>query len=264
MSKYEKGSLGWLKEKAKEHGFGDNIRKYIRVNNQKRKEEKNAIKFYKELEKKYGKEFVEFAQQNRGKIPDKYLKAGCKNWEEYFDKNAKNMGYNNSKERAREYKREWLYETGKCLPKEINENCSLWFGEFISQNYVMETFENPIKMHNGNPGFDWICKKGEKIDHKGACLTYIIDANWSGWVFGIEYNNIADWFILSAWDSRDSLVPLHVWIFHKNDIIRERKFWRRDSFSITDTPKKLKELEKWEVTNRLEKLKELCDKSKEE
>lgn len=30
MTKYEKGTFGWLKEKAKEHGFGDNIKDYIR------------------------------------------------------------------------------------------------------------------------------------------------------------------------------------------------------------------------------------------
>lgn len=69
--------------------------------------------------------------------------------------------------------------------------------------------------------------------------------------------NIADWFTLSAWDNRDSLNPLHVMVFHRNDIIRGRKFWRREVFSITNIPKGLKEFEKYEVTNRLNKLKEL-------
>ncbi len=127
----------------------------------------------------------------------------------------------------------------------------------------METFEDPIKMPNGNQGFDWICKKGEKMDHKGSCLTYFEDVT-PIWVYGIGYNNIADWFILSAWDNRESLNPLHIWIFHKNDIVRGRKFWRRDSFSITNTPEKLKEFEKYEVTDRLDKLKELCNESKDQ
>ena len=68
---------------------------------------------------------------------------------------------------------------------------------------------------------------------------------------------------MSAWDNRDSLKPLYVWAFHKDDIVRGRKFWRRDTFSITNTPEKLKELEKWEVTDRLDKLKELCNRDKD-
>ena len=80
----------------------------------------------------------------------------------------------------------------------------------------------------------------------------------------IRYNTIADWFILSAWDDRDSLNPLYVWIFHKNDIVREKKFWKRNNLWITNTPKKLKEFKKYEVANRLYKLKELCDIHKKE
>ena len=34
-----------------------------------------------------------------------------------------------------------------------------------------------------------------------------------------RYLHLADWFILSAWDNRDSLTPLHVWAFHKDDIV---------------------------------------------
>lgn len=85
--------------------------------------------------------------------------------------------------------------------------------------------------------------------------------------FHIEYNNIADWFILSAWDDIDSLVPIHVWLFHKNDMVLQGrgscaskvKFWKRKSITIINTPKGIKRFEEWEVTNRLDKLKELCN-----
>lgn len=108
-------------------------------------------------------------------------------------------------------------------------------------------------------GFDWICKKGEKIDHKGSCLRYSEDRP-SRWCFDVDHNNIAEYFILSAWDNRDSLTPLHVWIFHKNDMVRGRKFYEFIHFCIVNAPEKLKELESWEVTNRLDKLKKLCNK----
>lgn len=68
---------------------------------------------------------------------------------------------------------------------------------------------------------------------------------------------------MSAWDNRDSLTPLHIWMFHKNDMVRHAKFWRREGFIITNTPKKLKELEKYEVTDKLDKLKELCNRSRD-
>ncbi len=184
--------------------------------------------------------------------------AGCKTDKEYRDKRVQRAGFKDNAERYRDRHREYLHETGRCLPKEDNPDCPLWFGEFIAQDYVMKTFEDPIKMPPSNPGFDWICKKGEKIDHKGSCLQY---AKYKSphWHFYIGYNNIADYFILSAWDNRDSLTPLHIWIFHKNDMVRHAKFWRREGFIITNTPKKLKELKKYEVTDRLDKLKELCN-----
>lgn len=40
---------------------------------------------------------------------------------------------------------------------------------------MIQTFEGTIKMPYGNPGFDWKCKRGDKIDNKGVCLLYIRD-----------------------------------------------------------------------------------------
>ena len=80
---------------------------------------------------------------------------------------------------------------------------------------MIQTFENATRMPYGNPRFDWTCQKGDKIENKCRCLYYSIQNDWLGWTFGIRYNRIADWFILSALDDRDSLRPLHVWAFHK-------------------------------------------------
>lgn len=128
------------------------------------------------------------------------------------------------------------------------------------------TFENARRMPYGNPGFDWACKKGYKIENKSRCLYYNVESDWPGWTFSIRFNKIADWFILSAWDDRDSLNPLHVWSFHKDDMVIYRigghyilkKFCDRYSLSISNTPKGLKKFEKYEITNRLDKLKEFC------
>lgn len=246
--KYDIGTLGWLRKHAKKDGF-DNVRNWqIWKRNQK---------WLKELENKYGKEFVEWAIQNKDKIPKYWLSAGCKTSTEYLDKCSKNAGFKDYAERTKE----WTHRTGRNLPKEFNEDCSSHFGEF-TENLMIQTFEDPIRMPYGNPGFDWKCKNGEKIDNKGACLIYTKGRS-PRWILPIEHNNIADWFILSMWDNRDSLNPLHVLAFHKNDIVRGRKFCEFENFSITNTLEKLKELEKHEVTDRLDKLKELCNRERE-
>jgi hypothetical protein len=36
----------------------------------------------------------------------------------------------------------------------------------------MRTFEEPEEMPTNNPGFDWRCKRGDKIEHKGSCLLH--------------------------------------------------------------------------------------------
>jgi hypothetical protein len=79
---------------------------------------------------------------------------------------------------------------------------------------MIQTFVDPIRMPYGNPGFDWRCKNGDKIDNKGVCLQHI-EGKSTKWEYQIRWNNIADYFILSAWDDRKSKKPLHAWAFYK-------------------------------------------------
>lgn len=241
--------------------------------------------FFIDLELKYGKEFSDWAKHNGRKLEMKILKAGCKSEYEYREKLAIKKGFNdlkeheriraaiwrqNNKEHWNEYIKNWKklnrqhinesnnerrYNSGKSLPMELNEECSSYFGIWIAENYIIKTFDNPIRMPYGNPGYDWICNKGFKIQCKAACLDW-----YDRWIFPIRWNNIADIFLLSAWDNRDSLIPLYIWIFHKHDIVRGKKFNDRGSFSIFDTPGSLEQLRRHEVTNKLEKLRQMVMK----
>ena len=271
MPKYEKGSIGYFLELAKKDGF-DNIKdwnEWKKAKNKKNIKDKYnpCSKEFQEEAKRLGLTGNQYIQKliNEGKLPnptdiehmrfEKFIKdSGCKDIKEYLDKLAQDAGFENSAER----KRNKRYDKGECLPKEFNEDCSSHFGYF-TEDLMIKTFDGAIKMPLNNPGFDWSCKRGDKIDNKSRCLTYRKESNWCGWIFSIEYNNIADWFILSGWDNRDSLNPLHVWIFHKNDILAGGEFWKRNALCITNTSKGLKKFEKWEVANKLDKLKELCD-----
>ena len=59
------------------------------------------------LEKKYGKEFADWARQNKGKVPDKWIDVGCRTDKEYKDELARRSGYRDNAEKIRE----WRYET---------------------------------------------------------------------------------------------------------------------------------------------------------
>lgn len=169
----------------------------------------------------------------------------------YLDNWAKEKGYKN----IVDYTKERYYNRGIHVPIEEIDEGPFYFGICIAEKYIIKTFDSPKHMPPNNPGFDWICKNGCKIDSKASCLC--IDNELS---FNIRWNNIADYFILSAWDSIESLNPLYVWIFHKDDIVRGEKFWKRNSISIKITEEGLKEFENNEVTDKLEKLKKICER----
>jgi hypothetical protein len=180
-----------------------------------------------------------------------YKKSGCNNHSEYRNVCAQILGFRNDAERQRERD----HYNGKQLPMEFNEDCSSYFGVYIAENYIMKTFEDPIKMPYGNPGYDWLCKTGKKIESKARCMSD--HSGCIGFGFDIYYNNIADYFILSAWNNRDSLEPLHIWVFHRNDIVRNAPFWNRNGFWITNRHEYLAIFDAYEVKNRLDKLKEV-------
>ena len=66
---------------------------------------------------------------------------------------------------------------------------------------------------------------GKKIDSKSGC----IQKNGNGWMFRINYNTTADYFLCVAYDNREDLNPLHIWM------LPGEKFNHRSSASIRPT-----------------------------
>lgn len=168
---------------------------------------REKLEYQEKLKFKSGYEFICWMQQNgilknstdvsREVSKISMINAGYNSSKAYKDKCAQKKGYDN----FNDYRREFLHETGRNLPKEFDEDCSRYFGEFIAENYIIKTFENPVRMPPNNPGFDWLCKKGEKIQCKARCLKYE-SGHSPRWSYRLadnrgNFNETADWFILS-------------------------------------------------------------------
>jgi hypothetical protein len=111
-----------------------------------------------------------------------------------------------------------------------------------------------------NPGYDFICGKGFKIDVKSACTQTKIYSQLRGkyydtqiWSFGIKRNKTADYFLCLAFDDRTNLTPLHIWL------LPGEKFNHLRSVAIREST-----LGKWaEFEQPLEKVLLCCSKMKQ-
>ena len=90
-----------------------------------------------------------------------------------------------------------------------NKECSLYLGCTVAEEVLSHIFENVQRMPNGNPGYDFICGKGYKIDAKSSCSQ---KGKYNPWKFSIDRNTIADYFLCLAFDNREDLNPVHIWM----------------------------------------------------
>lgn len=93
------------------------------------------------------------------------------------------------------------------LPMSENKKCSSYLGVYVNERLLKHYFDDVEVMPYGNPGYDFVCNKGYKVDAKSSCMR-----KNGGWVFIINHNTTADYFMLVAYDNRDDLNPIHVWL----------------------------------------------------
>jgi len=101
------------------------------------------------------------------------------------------------------------------LPMSENKECTAYLGVHVAEGLIRHLFKDVVRMPNGNPGYDFICAKDKKIDVKSACVTMSHKKN-PRWHFHIRKNKIADYFLFIAFDTRESLDPLHQWLIPGN------------------------------------------------
>ena len=118
---------------------------------------------------------------------------------------------------TREYQQEHYHRIGRCQPMSENRDCSSFLGVHVAERVLSHVFKHVKKMPYGNPGYDFICGGGYKIDVKSSCRH--VRKNWADqWGFHIDKNTIADYFLLLAFDNRENLNPEHIWLISGCDI----------------------------------------------
>lgn len=124
-------------------------------------------------------------------------------------------------------------------PMSENKECSLYFGVCVAERVLSHVFNDIEQMPNCNPGFDFICNRGKKIDVKSSCTRYAPDRA-PYWQFHINRNVIADYFLCLAFDNRNDLNPIYVWLVPGSTInhliikaISESTIWGWDEYVIS-------------------------------
>ena len=178
---------------------------------------------------------------------------------------------NNRKEAKKYFKRKWCnIRTKASLLKitqkmmKINRKCSMFLGCHVAERVLSHVFKDVQKMSFNNKGFDFICNKGMKIDVKSSCLH-----KNNSYVFTINHNKIADYFLCIGFDNRDNLNPQHIWLIKSDDISNngyKSKRMNKDTstINIKSDSDSIEKFSKYELTDKLKETIECCNTLKEE
>lgn len=160
----------------------------------------------------------------------------------------------------------------------FNENryCSLYLGEYIERyiiNYLggeivpIET-EYKVRGRIRRPADFILDYHGTKIKvkHVAGCLIYGQYGNGLAfyWDFSIDFNYDTDAFLLSAWDTRKSLILQHMWLIMRDEKFGNLPFWRRKNVIIRDIKDRISQMEKYEMKVDLGKLQNMLAHVKKE
>ena len=144
------------------------------------------------------------------KVYAKGLCQKCYNKQRYINNIEK------CREKAKKYAKQNRINNGG-QPMSENKECSLYLGVHVAEQVLSKVFKNVKQMPNGNKGYDFICNKNMKIDVKSSTILKR-DYKSDSWLFQIKRNKIADYFLCLAFDNREDLNPLHIWLIPSENI----------------------------------------------
>lgn len=147
-------------------------------------------------------------------------KCTIKRSREYYQTHRKERS-----EKGKEYRQKNLdkiRERKGHKPMYENKLCSSYLGVFIAERLCRHLFKDVEVMPYGHTGYDIICNKGKKIDVKSSC-TRFLDGDHPHWVFEVDHNIIADFFICVAFDNRINLNLLYMWMIPGHEVNNQGK-----------------------------------------
>lgn len=98
-----------------------------------------------------------------------------------------------------------------------NRECSSFLGIHVAERVLYNVFKDVERMPINNSGYDFICRRNMKIDVKSGCIN-----KYGGWSFHIDRNDIADYFLCIAFDNRNDLTPMHLWLIPSEVVNNKR------------------------------------------
>lgn len=136
-----------------------------------------------------------------------------------------------------------------------NKSCALYLGVAIAERVLSKVFKDVQRMPMHNPGFDFICNKGYKIDVKSATIN-----KYNRWNFQIRGNIIADYFLCILYKNRDELKnPLKIWLIPTNAMVDGRKVKDRPTLSMGTHS--INKYSAFERVDKLNAVKTVCENS---
>lgn len=152
------------------------------------------------------------------------LRSECKKVEQQYKRNNRALHAIQERERT--------HRVGSSRPISEAKDSASYFGVFIGERILSNLFKNVIRMPYANRGFDFISEGGIRIDAKCSSLRYPKIGN-PRWSFGINANKLTDYFLCMAFDSREKLQPMHIWLIPAN------KLNKKTSISIANSAESL-------------------------
>lgn len=110
------------------------------------------------------------------------------------------------------YGKERAHARGENRPMEDAKDTASWLGVYVAERILSKLFDNIHRMPVNNPGYDFVCGRGFKIDVKSSCL-HITPGRHPRWLFHICQNTSPDYFLCLGFnEDRNNLAPLHIWL----------------------------------------------------
>ncbi len=185
-------------------------------------------------------------------------------WRQWKDGEITTTEYNNMLARKRGYKdfndynNQRRHRLGLHKPIDEDKNSSQYLGIVVAERVLSKVFKDVKRTPMTNEGYDFICRRGYKIDVKSSCLN---ESNF--WHFAIKRNKIADYFLFLAFDNREDLNPKRIWLIKGTEIIKTENLIaplnERQSFWILNTRQGRKRYKKYRKTDKLRETISCCN-----